>query len=367
MFLLACSVAAAGSKVVLRNDTNYSDTFEPPSEVAWLDYPECAISVLTPDKGDLPLSIDRLQLLFASSDGVHEGTVVAAEIGVQVLEVGEEPSFGTMEWGPELVYLTVANNALNEVTLEDVSKGLFPVDLSEGAIAVHLCTTDPAIDSWPGGYHTSSVTGPVIDAGSPNAGNWIYYLDQFWKLSDLGVNGAWVIRALAGEGSGDDGGGDDGAGDDGGPTDTGDTGDTGSPGGLALGSVVPDNTIVGEPVEVAIIGNGFQDDAKVLFGGVQASSPYVYSPTTIEVMSPSGLVEGVHDVTVEVDGDSVTLPGAFTVSPIEEDEDEAPAEDGCGCGASPVTAGWLALVGAVGLFRRRATVLTKSTKQRGRR
>ena len=99
MFWFLLSTVQA-SEVILRND-NGSDTFAYPDWVAWLEFPECAISVLTPDPADYPLGFKAFVSL-ASSFGNQDGSQVLATLGIQILQPGTPPSaYGNWDWGPE--------------------------------------------------------------------------------------------------------------------------------------------------------------------------------------------------------------------------------------------------------------------------
>ena len=152
------------SEVTLQNDTNPSAGY-----MAWLAYPECAISVLTPDPTNYPVDITAVQFLLGSSFGNQEGSTTTAEVGVQLIAQGATPS-SSSSWalGPELFGITVSSNALNELSLDDPANGLFPVTVTSGSIAVWVCPPDPSTgDAWPktSDFDTS---GLLIDLVAPS-------------------------------------------------------------------------------------------------------------------------------------------------------------------------------------------------------
>jgi len=328
-------IAVAGA-TELRVDTNTTDTYDDADQVAWLEYPECAITVLQANAADLPLAVDYVYVFLGTNTGNQDGEDTLAEVGIQILADGETPNQTHMEWGPEAFNLTVSSDRLAELPLVDEENGLFALDYTEGRIAVWVCPPDPETgSSWP---RTSErdTSGVVIDTDSPSAGNYLLYQGDVQPLSDF-VRGSWIIRASAGavEGDADT--------DTDADTDADTDSDTDTDG-VVVASVTPASAAAGEAVSIAILGEGFQDGATVFIGGLAASGVQVSGDTAISATSPSALPAGTHDVVVNnPDGSSDTLEGAFTVS------------GGCGCqsGVGGVGAGLGGLLLALGLARRR--------------
>lgn len=340
--MLLFSVGATlAAQVVLRNDTNLSDAYDEADQVAWLEYPECAVTVLTADAADLPLAVDRVYVYLGSNTGNQDGTDTLAEVSLQLLGDGEDPSIGVMDWGPESFSLDVSSDHIGELSLVDEANGLYALDYTEGRVAVWVCPPDPETGSaWP---RTSErdTSGIVIDTASPSAGNWLYYQDRVQPLSGL-VPGSWIIRASAGEG---EGGGDDTGEDDtdGGSDDTDDI-----DGAVAITSVTPATAKEGEAVSIAVLGEGFEPGATVFIGGLAVSNVQLSGDTALSGTSPSSLAVGTHDVLVNnPGGGSDTLEAAFTV-------------EGEGCGCSAGAGAWAGVIGlaaaltAAGARRRRA-------------
>ncbi len=331
MFLLLAQAHAAD--VVLRNDTNTADTYDASDQVAWLDFPECAISVFQAEAAQLPLSIETVQVFLGSNTGNQDGDDTTMDVSLQILEPGEDPTPTHMEWGPETFAVGVTSTQLNELPLVDEASGLEALSYTSGRLAVWVCPPDPATgESWP---RTSArdTSGLIIDTESPDAGNWLYVEGSVVELSDL-VGGSWIIRAIA---PGDEGGGGDDTGGGGGD-DTGDGGgdDTGSGGGdgsVAIASVTPASASVGEPVDIAVLGSGFQTGASVFLGGLAVSNVALSGDTALSGTTPSALPVGTHDLVVtNPDGSADTLEAAFIVA------------GGCGCAASGSP--WGVLAGA---------------------
>ncbi|MEC7946365.1 MAG: hypothetical protein VX265_02290, partial [Myxococcota bacterium] len=117
--LLFTTTPAHADEVVLRNDSAYDDTFDSSDSVAWLEFPECAITVLTPDPADLPLTIDTVQFLFGSSYGNQDGRTTLVQLGIQQLGPAETPTGpGNWAWGEEAFTVTVSSNQLNTLSLD---------------------------------------------------------------------------------------------------------------------------------------------------------------------------------------------------------------------------------------------------------
>jgi hypothetical protein len=333
---------ALAGDVVLRNDTSYDDTYTPGQDVVVnLAFPECAVAVLTPDAGDLPLAITTIDLLYASGNGTHQGDLVYADVGLELVPKGGAPTGAFFDWGPETFVLTVANDSLNELDIDDAYSGWNALWMTDGSVAVHVCTPDPASgEAWPMG------TGVMVDTNSPDEGNWMYTAGDYSEIADLGIPGSWIIRAStgAGGGGGDTGGnGDGGGGDDSGQVTDGPT----------IDSVVPASTTAGTAEPVAVIGEGLSGVTAIYFGGLPGSALTVSSDTTVQVTSPSGLPVGVHEVMVELDdGSTATLSSAFTVSAEQDIATIDSGAGGCGCATHRGSLGWIAIGIGVALVRR---------------
>jgi MYXO-CTERM domain-containing protein len=337
--LLLPAFALAGD-VILRNDTNTADEYDENDQVGWLEFPECAISVLTADPADLPMDVGTIYLFLGSNTGNQEGETTYAEVGIQQIDTNGVPVSAPMQWGPEAFNLTVSNSGLNALTLVDSEAGWTALRYTEGSIAVWVCPPDESTgEAWPRA-NSRDTSGLVIDVESPSTGSYLQSGGEITALSKY-ISGSWIIRAGPEGGSGIDTGGDTGNDTD---TDT----DTNSGGNddavLGVSSITPSSTVVGEPVSVAILGAGFQEGLQVYIGGLSVSSLSLSGDTAITATSPSALPAGVHDLVVQnPDGGSSTLRGAFTVTD---------AECGCASATAPAAA-WLFVAGLAFLARRR--------------
>jgi hypothetical protein len=335
---------------VLRNDTSFDDTYTPGDDVVVnLAFPECAVAVLTPDAADLPLALTTIDILYASGNGGHLGDLVYADVGLELVPTGGVPTGNTFDWGPETFALTVANNALNELDLDDAYSGWTALWMTEGSVR------GPRVHARP------RVGGSVADGDRRHGGHQLArpgQLDVHVRrlLRDRGPRDSWLVdhprrhgdrrwRQRAAGGNGDGGGGDDSGQATDGPT---------------IDSVVPDSTSEGTAEPVAVIGAGLSGVTAIYFGGLPGSALTVSSDTTVEVTSPSGLPVGVHDVMAELDdGSTATFPSAFTVSAEqdmatgEQDIATASSDDGgCGCATHGRSLGWLAIALGAALVRR---------------
>jgi MYXO-CTERM domain-containing protein len=299
--------------VTLRNDT--SDSYDDSDQLAWLDYPECAISVLEADPADLPLDIDYVYAFLASNQGNQDGDATMVDVGLQILEDGEDPTPTHMEWGPEAFAATVSSSELNSFHLADAKSGWSALSYTTGRVAVWVCAPDPDLgESWPR-VDDRDTSGIVIDTSGPSGGSWLALSTGVIPLSTY-LEGAWVIRASAGAIEGDA----DTDADTDTDTDADTDADTDTDADVALTSVTPTSTAEGTPVAIAVLGAGFQEGATLAVGGLTASNVTLSGDGAISATTPSALPAGVHDVVVtNPDGSAATLTAAFTVT------------SGCGC------------------------------------
>lgn len=320
-FVLAVSLStppAIAQEVVLRNDVEpeggeYSSAN---TQVLWAESPECAISVLTPDANDLPLEIHTIQLLFGSSGSALEGQNTIVELGVQNLAANESAPTGrgNWVWGEEAFTVTVSSQYLNELVIDDQASNFFPINLTEGKLAVWICAPDrDGGGPWPTNAREQS--GILVHTASPNAGNYIFSEEIGVAPLSFLTPGSLIIRAVAGEGSGN-------GGDDTGNNNGDDTGDWVPGGDFYIQSITPNSAAQGESVDVVILGDGFEPGTEARIGGISLTGTDVVNAETILGRTPTALPSGLHDVEVILPGgDSDYLAGAFEVT------------GGCGCTA----------------------------------
>ena len=59
------------AEMTIQNDSSTNNSFALGDMVAELEYPECVVSVLTPDAGDHPINIHTAYVFFASQYGTQ--------------------------------------------------------------------------------------------------------------------------------------------------------------------------------------------------------------------------------------------------------------------------------------------------------
>lgn len=340
-------------EVVLQNDQAWDDTYDASDEVVHLDFPECAATVLEPSAKDLPLTIDSILVYLGSNLGNQDRQIVVLTLAMQVLEEGEDPRLmGYTDWTwPETAFwVTVSSEYYNALNLDDPDSGIYPLTLTEGRLAVFICTADPEWKSagdWPCTTEGKDCSGVVVETSSPSEGSWFYNGLETVPLAEAtGTSGAWVIRAV-------------------GQT-------AGSDTALVLSSILPNEAPLGEVVDVTLTGENFEKGVTATIGGLEIAS-LIGDDTTLEGRSPSGLPAGAHDLVVHnPDGESAILEEAFLVvvesdsaetedSKTDSEDDEESDRDGdekkgCGCAISGARdLELLPLLGALLLLRRRGS------------
>ena len=81
---LTLLLTASASEVTIQNDTSTNNTFGFGDMVAWLEYPECVISVLTPDANDYPVDVHTIEVFFASQYGTLDNIPTNVEMSIQL-------------------------------------------------------------------------------------------------------------------------------------------------------------------------------------------------------------------------------------------------------------------------------------------
>jgi hypothetical protein len=200
MFLIPL---AMGREVVLRNDVAWDDSYDETDEVVWLSYPQCAVSVLEPEPEDLPIEVHTVLLYLGSSLGNQDRQTTMLTMAMQVLDDDDYPQLmGYSDWDwPETAFtVTVSSENYNALYLDDADAALYPLTLDRGRLAVFVCAPDP---DWEGGYvwpcevEGADCSGLVVETGSPSEGSMVVMSGPGAEpIQTLGVEGAWVIRAL---------------------------------------------------------------------------------------------------------------------------------------------------------------------------
>jgi hypothetical protein len=194
---------AMGREVLLRNDQAWDDRYDEADEVVHLTYPQCAVSVLEPEPEQLPITVHTVLVYLGSSLGNQDRQSTMLTMAMQVLEEGEEPrvmGYNDWDWPETAFYVTVSSENYNALYLDDGASGIYPLVLDHGRLAVFVCAPDP---DWEGGYawpcevEGEDCSGLVVETGSPSEGSWVVTTGpEAEPIEVLGVQGAWVIRAL---------------------------------------------------------------------------------------------------------------------------------------------------------------------------
>jgi uncharacterized protein (TIGR03382 family) len=245
----------------------------------------------------------------------------------------------------EAFYLTATDEGtMNRLRFDEAEMTLPPMT---GNIGVAVCFDEH--DYWPG---------PAHDVGINSGNKQKIYADigtgedEWWNNSDVGINGDWVMRLCI---EGDDVSGTECPEWEGGDADTdadtdsdtdadtdSDTDLDDSGFGFGIIAITPDLAAEGEAIDVVITGQGFDYDAEARIGGINLVGQERLGAETITGRSPSSLPPGVHDVEViRGDGSSDVLVGAFEVG------------GGCGCSGTGLAGGWVLMLLAPLLARRR--------------
>lgn len=246
--------------------------------------------------------------------------------------------------GEEGVSLTGSSKNYNDLEIADLKIGL--PTINSGNVAVAMCF-DESSTSTPSIANTEGY-------GSNSDNNWIYlFSSNTWARSQqLSVQGDWIMRlcveaehisgSCTDSSDSVDDGGDDGSdnvgnsGDDGGS-------DTGTDA-VSLLQITPDSAAEGEAVDVVLLGAGFVDGTEARIGGISLTGTEVVNTETISGRTPTSLPAGAHDVEIVLpNGENDYIAGGFTVG------------GGCGCASltTPMRQGWLVLIGALLVLRRR--------------
>jgi len=194
---------AFGREVVLRNDLALDDSYDDSDEVVWLEYPACAVAVLEPDPDDLPIRIDTVLVYLGSSLGNQDRQNTMLTMAMAVLDDGEDPALvGYNDWDFQetAFYVTVSSENYNALYLDDEASSIYPFTLERGRLAVFICAPDTTWHGqyeWPCETEGEDCSGLMVETGSPSEGSWIVAPGPAAEpISALGVEGAWVIRAV---------------------------------------------------------------------------------------------------------------------------------------------------------------------------
>ena len=306
---------------------------------------ECWGAVYEPDPGDYPF------------DMVHVDALIGGSSAHSLYNIDFYALNGTNLNQSDYIdgsYLAItgSNSAFQRIDLRDAKLEVTLPAVESGNIAVAMC-----LDSHDGYPAIARDVGGMSDA----ALNYIFLPshNSWWQSNLFGVTGDWIQRLCietdsvsgdecdadtdADSDSDTDADSDSDADSD---ADTDTAWGTGDPiADLSLISITPAKMNMGEPIDVVLLGSGFDDGMDARIGGISITGLQVINPETLQGRTPSSLPQGTHDVEVVVDADNAYLAAAFEVMGEEE------LDDGCsGCSSSqPRGAAWLGL-GLLGMM-----------------
>ncbi len=338
--LLLPGTALAGYKLLINDDFESGDTA---AFQGGFGAGECWGVSYVPDAGDYPLQLRHVDTLIGGTGGHGLFTVDFYEGS------STNPNQASHIDGSYL-YITGSNTSFNRIDLTDPKLKMTLPTIDSGNIIVSICTDN-------GGYPAIARDVGGLDYADRN---WIYAHGTWWQANLLLVYGDWIQRLCVETDnvSGDecdvdadtdadtdtdtDADGDaDADSDTDADTDT--AWDTTEPGELSLISITPAEMNLGEPIDVVLLGSGFDGGMEARIGGIALTGTEVVNAETLQGRTPSSLPAGTHDVEVVLDADNAYLPAAFTVLGEEE--------GGCaGCSSTqPRGLAWLGL-GLLGMM-----------------
>lgn len=303
-WMLMGAVASAGTRWLA------NDGFDDNSEVGFQGgfiAGECWGAIYTPDSSDYPFSVDSVIMLVGGSSSQQL-------FSVNFFNPTSMNMTGATPLGGEGVAISGNDSNWNQVTVSELEIGTIEID--SGLLGVSICHEKH--DGYP------SISRDTDGLSNPNA-NWIYADGLGWYTSQtFGLTGDWIMRvciesdAISGDecdASSGGGGGDTNNGGGGDTNNGGGGGDTGEAGLFVLDSITPSEVVVGEAVDVVLLGSGFASGAEARIGGIPLVGQETVNAETISGRTPTTLPAGVHDVEVVLDdGSTDVLAGAFTVT-----------------------------------------------------
>ena len=187
-----------GQELTLQNDSSTDNQFGLGDMVGWMEYPECAISVLTPKPHELPFELTSVEVLFAAQFGTLNNQQTSVMLSMQYLEKDAMPLHpGNWAWSPTVYNITVSASSLNSLPLHQAEGQPGSLVIEEGAVAIWICTPDPSLAKWP--KKLIDVSGIVLHSASSSKGTFLYDGKNVTSIpSPIGEvqPGAWVIHAL---------------------------------------------------------------------------------------------------------------------------------------------------------------------------
>jgi hypothetical protein len=344
--LLLPGTALAGYKLLINDDFESGD--HAAMQGGFVDG-ECWGVVYVPDPGDYPFDMIHVDALIG-------GTTAHAMFGIEFYSLSGTNLNNASRIDSSAIALSGSNNSMQRVDLTNPDLEVTLPTVESGNVAVGIC-----LDGHDGYPAIARDVGGMQHADR----NYIYLPghNSWWQSNLFGLSGDWIQRLcietdnfsgdecdVDADSDADSDTDSDADADADTDADTDTAWDSSEPmGDLGLDSITPAEMSLGEPIDVVLLGYGFEEGMDARIGGISLTGIAVLNDETLQGRTPSSLPAGSHDVEVVLDGgDNAYLPGAFTV-----------VEGGCsGCSSQGATSGlaWAGLgmlgVMMVGMRRR---------------
>jgi MYXO-CTERM domain-containing protein len=315
---------------------------------------ECWGVVYVPDPGDYPFE-------WVAVDALIGGSSMHAMFDIAFYELNSSNLANATRIDDSAIYLTGSSSSYQRIDLQDAKLEVTLPTVESGNVAVAMCLE---------GHSGYPAIARDTDGMAHANRNYIFAHGAWYQSSMFLLTGDWIQRLCIETDNvvGDE---CDVDADSDADTDTDTDADADSdadsdadtdtawdsvavPDELGLLSITPAQMNVGEPVDVVLLGSGFEDGMDARIGGLDLTGLTVVNTETLQGRTPSSLTAGSHDVEVALDnGDNAYLAGAFTVL----EEGEEPAEGCAGCssrgGASGLGLWGLGLLGLLAVGGRR--------------
>jgi hypothetical protein len=308
--LLLPSSAMAGYKLLINDDFESGDHA---AMQGGFVAGECWGVVFEPDAGDYPFD-------WVFTDGLIGGSSaqVTYELdfyGLAGTNMGQSSLIDS-----SYIYLTGSNSSFNRIDLTDPKLEVTLPPVEQGNVAISMC-----LDTHSGYPAIARDVGGLDHRGR----NYIWSSGVWLQSYLYGLTGDWIQRlcietdSVSGDecdvdadtdADSDTDSDSDADADSDADTDADTDWDSHDPiAELSLVSVTPAEADQGDPVDVVLLGTGFEDGLDARIGGVSLTGIDVVNEETIQGRTPSSLPVGVHDVEVVLGTDNAYLSEAFTV------------------------------------------------------
>ncbi len=304
LLVLYLSTPTPAAEMILSPGGLPIDSFDGDEQVLWTDWGwECSAQVLDPPKkAKTPVTVSAVRIGLGSSSKRFDREAVSVAVGLLRLADGAAPTKlpGVNEWDwPETWFnIAISSDHLSEIPMDNLLPPTWSLNLDGGRLAVFVCGVDPEDGlPWPIDEESGDAAGLIIDPDLPGDGSYLWVHPMMLSLSDLGIEGGYVIEAVADDQRAD-------------------------VSGLSLTSIDPTWTYEGTVAQVTVQGQGFAEGMALTIGGLDVADVVIVDEQTATGRSPSGLPVGSHDVrAVSTDGEESLLTTAFQVTAADEGAD----------------------------------------------